>query len=157
MHCWWRRVFFFFMFWGQHYWDWVWVVTSEIGTVSERMRMCVCALVPVCCMYERKAGLQLNDRSMDKPRTQREKRYLESARVRNRGGGEKGWSEGSHTHTHTGVCHRRATSSLRWDTLEVSVRSISTTVLTFSTWLPSLVFLSAALRLLDVSACSVIL
>ena len=90
------------------------MVTSEIGTVSERMRMCVCALVPVCCMYERKAGLQLNDRSMDKPRTQREKRYLESARVRNRGGEKKKKKKRvvrrePHTHTHWSLpppCHQ---------------------------------------------------
>lgn len=50
-----------------------------------------------------------------------------------------------------------ATSCLHWDTLEVSVRSISSTVLTFSTWLLSLVFLCAAFSLLNVSACSVIL
>lgn len=66
-------------------------------------------------------------------------------------------SESKEWHTPFAWAKCQATSFFQQDTLEVSVRSISTTVLTFSTWLPSLVFLSAALRLLSVSACLVIL
>lgn len=122
--------------------------------------MCACVCSGVCLKKE--SGAAPNDRWMDKQRTQRERRYLESARnnkrewKREKGGGGGGLqtlrqpNDREECHTHFSYSQSHATSSLHWDTLEVSVRSISTTVLTFSTWLPSLVFLSAALSLLNV-------
>lgn len=134
-------------FWGQHYRDWVWVVTSEI---ERCMSVCVC----VCgmqSMFKKESGAALNDRLMDKQRTQREKQYLESAKARNK---EREWKESevggfrsSESQMTKSKRAMQATISLQWDTLEVAVRSVSTTVLTFSTWLASLVFLSAAFEL----------
>lgn len=47
------------------------------------MSVCVC----VCgmqSMFKKESGAALNDRLMDKQRTQREKQYLESAKARNK-------------------------------------------------------------------------
>lgn len=158
-------------FWGQHYWDWIWVVTSEMERCMSMyvcMCLCVCALLRICLKKE--SGAALNDRWMDKKGVQREKQNVATCGGKELREGMKGekvvgtwdaekvkWKKKNSSATNTTATQRgRGTSCLQWDTLEVSVRSISTIVLAFSTWLPSLVFLSVALSLLDVSACSVI-
>lgn len=145
-------------FWGRHYWDWVWVVTSEM---ERRMCMYVCVRVQRSMFKKRKWGCaewQMNGQAKD---TKGEAIFRECEKQQEGMEKRKRWGGGGlqtlrqpndreECHTHFSYSQSHATSSLHWDTLEVSVRSISTTVLTFSTWLPSLVFLSAALSLLNV-------